>query len=85
MFEKCKDFQVRITSNFNRHKMWTQKDAWRTFFEVNLMKNIIGIVAEKFDALAIRIHVLAQTSFVIHKSTVYNPLVLKAYETSEEL
>ena len=44
-----------------------------------------GIVAEKFDALAIRIHVLAQTSFVIHKSTVYNPLVLKAYETSEEL
>ena len=44
-----------------------------------------GIVAEEFDALAIRIHVLAQTSFVIHKSTVYNPLVLKAYETSEEL
>ncbi len=44
-----------------------------------------GIVAEEFDALAVRIHALAQTSFVIHKSAVYDPLVLKAYETSEEL
>jgi len=35
--------------------------------------------------LAIRIHALAQTSFVLHKGAVYAPLVLKAYETSEEL
>jgi len=44
-----------------------------------------GIVAKEIDALAVRIHALAQTSFVLHKGAVYAPLVLKAYETSEEL